>query len=320
VNGTEPKIEIFKPFEEAFELTKKILFQPFDLGKWCVIGFAAFLAGGANFSFGFRFPFSGGNWNFRSSSYASSGGAPFLQGEQMQWWIIALIAVVFLIVFLVVLVLSWIKARGVFIFTDCVVHNRAAIVEPWKEFRREGNSFFLFTWLIVLLFLAIVAVAALAFILPIILAGKDANLRNVSVIIGLSLFCAIVFSAAIVWSLIAHFMVPIMYRRRCRAALAFRASVSLIMTYPAPIILYFLFLILLVIGCGVIGCVTTCLTCCIAALPYVGTVILLPIFVLLRSFLLRFLRQFGSDYDVWAGVQQAEPPVLPPSPEPPLPA
>jgi hypothetical protein len=106
----------------------------------------------------------------------------------MQWWVIALIVVVFLIIFLVVVVLSWIKARGVFIFTDCVVHNRAAIVEPWKEFRREGNSFFLFTWLIVLLFLAIVAVASLAFILPIILAGKDANLRNVSVIIGVGLF------------------------------------------------------------------------------------------------------------------------------------
>ena len=28
MNGSEPKIEIFKPFGEAFELMKKILFQP----------------------------------------------------------------------------------------------------------------------------------------------------------------------------------------------------------------------------------------------------------------------------------------------------
>src|SRR6266699_3835504 len=52
MNGTEPKIEIFKPFEEAFELTKKILFRPFDITKWFVIGFAAFLAnlaGGVHF-------------------------------------------------------------------------------------------------------------------------------------------------------------------------------------------------------------------------------------------------------------------------------
>jgi hypothetical protein len=40
MNGTESKIEIFKPFGEAFELMKKVLFQPFDLKKWLVIGFA----------------------------------------------------------------------------------------------------------------------------------------------------------------------------------------------------------------------------------------------------------------------------------------
>ena len=44
MNGNGSKIEIFKPFGEAFELMKKILFQPFDLKKWLVIGFAAFLA------------------------------------------------------------------------------------------------------------------------------------------------------------------------------------------------------------------------------------------------------------------------------------
>ena len=44
MNGSESRIEIFKPFGEAFELMKKILFQPFDLRKWLVIGFAAFLA------------------------------------------------------------------------------------------------------------------------------------------------------------------------------------------------------------------------------------------------------------------------------------
>ena len=43
MNGNGSKIEIFKPFGEAFELMKKILFQPFDLRKWLVIGFAAFL-------------------------------------------------------------------------------------------------------------------------------------------------------------------------------------------------------------------------------------------------------------------------------------
>ena len=321
MNGSEPRIEIFKPFGEAFELTKKILFQPFNLGKWCVIGFAAFLAGGVNFNFGFRFPFNGGgNWNFRSSSYNPSNVPSFASGEHVQPWVLALIAVIFLIVLAIIVVLSWLRARGAFIFTDCIVRNRAAIVEPWKEFWREGNSLFLFSWLVVLLFLATAAAAFAIFVLPIIISGKSVAGKDVGMIVGIVFFCAVIFLAALGWALISHFMVPIMYRRRCRAVVALRESTSLVTAHPAPVVLYFLFLIVLAIACGIIGCVTTCVTCCIAAIPYVGTVILLPIFVLLRSFLLCFLRQFGPDYDVWAGIPQPEPPPIPPSTPPPLPA
>ena len=318
MDGAEAKVEIFKPFVEAFELTKKILFQPFNLGKWCVIGFAAFLAGGVNFNFGFRFPFNGGgNWNFRSSSY-NPFNVP--SGEHIQAWVVALIAVVFLIALAIIIVLSWLRARGAFIFTDCIVRNRAAIVEPWKEFWREGNSLFLFSWLVVLLFLATAAAAFAIFLLPIIISGRSAVGKNIGMIVGIALFWTVIFFAALGWALISHFMVPIMYRRRCRAVVAFRESTSLVTAYRAPIILYFLFLLVLAIACGIIGCVTTCVTCCIAAIPYVGTVILLPIFVLLRSFLLCFLRQFGPDYDVWAEIPQPESPPIPPSTPPPLPA
>ena len=321
MNGSEPRIEIFKAFGEAFELTKKILFQPFNLGKWCVIGFAAFLAGGVNFNFGFRFPFNGGgNWNFRSSSCNPSNIPSFASGEDIQPWVVALIAVIFLIVLAIIVVLSWLRARGAFIFTDCIVRNGAAIVEPWKEFWREGNSLFLFSWLVVLLFLATAAAAFAIFVLPIIISGKSVAGKDVGMIVGIVFFCAVIFFAALGWALISHFMVPIMYRRRCRAVVALRESTSLVTAHPAPIVLYFLFLIVLAIACGIIGCVTTCVTCCIAAIPYVGTVILLPIFVLLRSFLLCFLRQFGPDYDVWAGIPQPEPSPIPPSAPPPLPA
>src|SRR6266542_4082607 len=82
MNGTKPKIEIFKPFGEAFELMKKILFQPFDLKKWIIIGLV------------------------------------------------------------VILLFLWLKARGNFVFTDCIVRNRGTIVEPWREYRKEGNSYF----------------------------------------------------------------------------------------------------------------------------------------------------------------------------------
>jgi hypothetical protein len=110
------------------------------------------------------------------------------------------------------------------------------------------------------------------------------------------------------WKLIAGLMVPIMYRRNCRAYEAFRTVASLIAAYPGEILLFCLFFVALAIGTAFVACFATCLTCCLAALPYIGAVILLPIYVLLTSFTLCFLRQFGSDYDVW----QVPPPLEPP--------
>jgi hypothetical protein len=125
------------------------------------------------------------------------------------------------------------------------------------------------------------------------------------------------------WSLAANFMVPVMYVQRCRAAKAFGIVARLIAAQPGEVLLYCLFLILLALATAIVACLVTCATCCIAAIPYIGTVILLPVFVLLRTFSLLFLRQFGSEYDVWASFMPPEfSPVLlplPAPPEPPLP-
>jgi hypothetical protein len=73
----------------------------------------------------------------------------------------------------------------------------------------------------------------------------------------------------------------------------------------------------LLIAAVIVGGAATCATCCLAALPYIGTVILLPVFVCLRAYGLLFIRQFGPDYDVWAAIPAAtsptstEPPPLP---------
>jgi hypothetical protein len=85
-------------------------------------------------------------------------------------------------------------------------------------------------------------------------------------------------------------------------------------------ILFCLFGFVLLLATIMIGAVVSCLTCCIAALPYIGTVILLPVYVCLRAFGLLFLRQFGPEYDVWASFMPPEfSPVLLPLPAPPEP-
>jgi MFS family permease len=295
MNGARPKVEIFKPFGEAFELTKKILFQPFDLRKWCVIGFAAFLCG--HFArVGINLPSPFGNFQ---SHQANQWVIP-PQWDQWKPWLQVAIVFFALLVFVFIIVVAWLKARGNFIFTDCVVRNRAAIVEPWREYRKEGNSYFLFLLTVMFGALLLVALMLGSFIALGWLrhrTGETGSITFIGVIVFLVVFWV---SMTIFVGVIAYFMVPVMYRRRCRAVEAFRDVTLLIAHHLGSFVLFCLFGIVLVLAVLMIGGIVTCATCCLAALPYVGTVILLPLFVCLRAFGLLFLRQFGSDYDVWA--------------------
>jgi hypothetical protein len=158
MNGEQPKIEIFEPFGAAYEMMKRVLFQPFDFMKWLVIGFAAFLSGAWGGGFQFRFP-TGGDWHFKSTSY--NHHAPISQS--LPHWLVPFIFVIVAAIIVLAFVFAWIGARGQFIFLDCVVKNRGAIVAPWKEYRREGNSFFLFT--LGVIFLAMVIMVGLALLI-----------------------------------------------------------------------------------------------------------------------------------------------------------
>ncbi|PYK54074.1 MAG: hypothetical protein DME48_09315, partial [Verrucomicrobia bacterium] len=283
MNGAEPNIEIFKPFGEAFELMKKILFQPFDLKKWFIIGFAAWLA---NLGRG------GGSFNYQFNRREEAQKIKEAISQIPHPILVLGISLLVVLVLVLIVLFSWLRARGGFMFIDCIVKNRAVIAEPWREFRKEGNSYFLFS--LVVTFVLIVFAALLALPL-IVLAFKGRYFLHLHrdrldlyVILIIAAWIFVILLVIIAWALIASFMVPVMYRRRCRAYEAFRAALSLIAAHPGEILLYCLFLVVLAIATGLISCFAICATCCIAALPYIGTVILLPVFILFRSFSLVF--------------------------------
>jgi hypothetical protein len=317
MNGDQPKIEIFQPFGAAFELMKKILFQPFDFAKWLVIGFAAFLSGSWGGGLQPRLP-SGGNWNFKSTSYHNTAIS-----DSLPPWLLPFIFVIVAVIIVLALVFMWIAARGRFIFMDCVVKNRAAIVAPWTDYRREGNSFFLFS--IVVMFLALVIMAALALLVAVPLGlfsgGKVTTGLGITAICAIALLVLVWIGFAIIFAVVTQFMVPVMYRRRCLAREAFFDVWKLIRTRPVPFVLFVLFGIVLGLAFVVACTIVSCLTCCIAAFPYISSVVFLPAFVWLLGFKLLFLRQFGPEYDVWATVEIAAPALpteLPSTPPPPV--
>src|SRR2546423_15236028 len=123
MNGVRPRIEIFRPFGEAFELTNKILFQPFDLKKWLVIGFAAFLSGHlAGLGFNFPSPFG----NFQSHRTAPEVLSPHF--HQWKPWLVAAGVVAAVLFFAFVIRVTRVKAPGDLILTDWVVRKQGGIV------------------------------------------------------------------------------------------------------------------------------------------------------------------------------------------------
>ncbi len=68
--------------------------------------------------------------------------------------------------------------------------------------------------------------------------------------------------------------------------------------------IYILFQIVISLAVGIIVMACVCITCCclgcILAIPYIGTVLLLPLSVFGRSYSLLYLRQYGSSFDVFS--------------------
>jgi hypothetical protein len=323
MNDREPEIEIFKPFGAAFELTKKILFRPFEFKKWLVLGFAAWLANLGSGGGSFNYQFDRHEETQKLNHAISQIPHPIL--------VISVSLLIFFVLALIVL-FAWLRARGGFMFIDCLVRNRGAIAEPWRAFKKDGNRYFLFSLLVAFIFVVFAALLASPLVILGIKGQHHLSLYrdrlDLYVLFAVAGWVFVILFVVVAWSLIISFMLPVMYRRRCRPYEALRAAVSLVVAHPGEIVLYCLFLIALFVATGLISCFAICLTCCIAALPYIGTVILLPVYVLFRSFSLVFLRQFGPDYDVWATFMPAEflpilsgappaPPVIPlPNPPP----
>ena len=101
-----------------------------------------------------------------------------------------------------------------------------------------------------------------------------------------------------------------MFLQTASCVAAWRIFLALLKTNKARILLYVLFQIVISLVIGFITslvCLIGCCLCCsfvLLFIPYVGTVILLPLFVFKRAYSLFYLRQFGPQFNVF-GIQSS---------------
>ncbi len=311
-----PYVSVIDPIGPAIERVKTVLFRPFDLGRWFVIGFCAWLAQLGD-------PGGGGGGN--GSRYQIDSGNVRREIEQ-GWeyvvnnldWLIPLAAVTTVVVIGIWLLLLWLSSQGRFMFLYCVAQNKAEVRNPWHRFRSAANSLFAFRAVVGLITLG---AAALPFLIGgIIVAATSATIGfNVLSVMGIvaavMYFVAVMIVAATVTKFTKDFVVPIMYLHTTSAVRAWQMLLDLMSVNGARFVLYILVQIAIAIVIGVMVVVSCCMCCCAACvlvLPYIGTVLLLPVHVFGRSYSLYYLAQYGPAFNAF------EPPggATSPMPEP----
>jgi hypothetical protein len=296
LRGAAMAVSVVDPVSPAIERVKTVCFRPFDMHKWFVLGFCAFLA-----QLG-----EGGGSNFNTGGQGGDGsGGPDL--KEMKDWIEANLGLAILIALIALLVIigltalfTWLGSRGKFMFIDGIVHNRAAVKAPWSEFRREGNSLFSFRIVLVLATYACFLVLGsimLLIALPDIRSGTLTGAGTTAIVIGIAGALIIGLSSSIVTLFLLDFIAPIMYLRRLPVMEAWSVfRHEFLDGRTGTFVLYIVFKILIGICVGLLAAVITCVTCCLPAIPYIGSVILLPLLVFGQAYPLYFIQQFGSDW------------------------
>jgi hypothetical protein len=302
-------IQYLNPFSRAFKRMKIILFKPFNLSKWFLLGFTAFLAG----FFGSPGGIGGGS-NFKQKQGNLDFGDFFdLPGKAVDWlsghpfWMAVIIAGI-VIVIVVAVVLTWLSSRGMFMFLDNVVHNRSLIEKPWRDFKTQGDSLFL--WRVA--FGIICFIISIGFIVAAFLVARNIYHNGDGLGSHLMLMLGFIFIGLLlllVMSFISlflkDFIVPIIYKTSVTVNDAWRKFLALFGQHAGHFILYGFFkvglLILVVIGVLIGGLLTCCCGFILLIIPYIGSVLMLPVSVTFRALSLEFLEQFGDEYKVFPG-------------------
>ena len=310
-----------QPLGGAWRRMNDLLFRPFDLGRWFVLGFTAWLAGlvesSGSASSHFRYLVDNdGDLHFHDWPARTWDG---FQDLMVEAWVVGLVVVVFLAVLAVGLVLLWIGSRGQFMFLDNLVHRRTEVTRPWGEFAAQGDSLFL--WQVVYGVVVFVLMGALglgAFLGVGSLAALDfpAGLAIPFFVLGGIFAFVLVVALVFVEFFLYHAVTPIMYRRRCSATEAWRVFGDVFRAHPGSFVLFGLLHLAIGLAGGFFFFAAGLLTCCVGLvlmmIPYLGTVITLPLPALLRYLDLEFMGQLGEG---WRTLDPLPEPTLPgPSP------
>jgi len=287
-------MSVTQPLTEAWNRTVHICIKTFRLQKWVALTFAAWLVGLGDASL---------NVHTRLSS-SNRVKLPDLTGvvdalEQHLWITLAAMAAVTVVLLAIATAGAWVKSRAEFMFIDNLAHNRGWIEEPWRGFRAEAWSLFK-----VRVLMGGVLFVALGLVAGGLIAAWKTHQLELGGWVALAITPPLMVVSLSLWGmaefLLEQLLVPIMYVRRVTAREAWTILRGLTREgRSGAMVTYFVMTWVITLAAGTVASFASTATCCVAALPFLSTAILLPILVYLRCYSLAFVEQLGPEYRIF---------------------
>ncbi len=297
-------VRYIEPLRISYEKMKYALFKPIIAKNWFIIGFTAWLAylleNFNSINFGKRLSIE--DYDLPPISSINNLIKKLLSFISEHIYLFYLIVFAIILAIGLLIIINWLSSRGKFMFLYNVIEQKAEIKQPWEKFRELGNSLFLWRLIFgIICFIAflIICIPLFHFILKVI--QKDSfPFEYLPPIIILALM---LFAAAIIIILINlylnDFVVPIMYFNNIRANNAWRKFLTIFSNKFGWFLLYALYISGLSICVIIFLIIFSIITCCIGLIlliiPYVSSVLLLPITYTYRLLSIEFLSQFDNE-------------------------
>lgn len=261
---------------ESAEWTKQVLFKPFNLKKWMVLTFIAFMAGamsnGCNFNFS-----GGGDHHYESQQQKQEAGSygssavqttpPIMEQKPTREDMVLILVVAgsIIIFFAVILILfTWLGSRFSFVFLEDIVKNDASIKTPFAANKEQGNSYFKFSVAFIFIFFAALGLLIFLAILACVKMGvfSALNTQNpdpkivIELILVLIPFLLVLILFIFIVSLISvitmDLVLPIMYKEKTGVLAAWGKAWALVKKNAGNFTVYILIKIGLGIGAGIV--------------------------------------------------------------------
>ena len=198
-------------------------------------------------------------------------------------------------------------------FLDNVVRDRAEVVKPWKQFNTLGNS--LFFWRLIygfIVFGLVVTFFVFAFIRLAQMYDEFgySHIPILFIVQMVLLFLLFLIIFCYISMFLDNFVVPIMYKNNIKVLSAWWSFIQLFTKHFLYFLLYGLMIFVLTIAVIILiiffGLFTCCLGFLLLIIPYIGSVVTLPIAYTFRALSLEFLAQFGDEYVIFEEMKQVQ--------------